>query len=64
MKIKIGRPAAALKTAQGSSRVMAPIGEAKRIAGPKKAGAGGNAFSLSGGTKALASHCSTSIHKV
>jgi len=63
MKMMMGKPAAALKAAQGSSKVSAPMGEAKRIAGPAKMG-NGNAFSLKGGVGALKSHFCKEKHKV
>jgi len=63
MMHKMGKPAAALKAAQRSSKVHAPMAEAKKIAGPAKMG-NGNAFSICNGVKALKGHSSKDKHRV
>lgn len=63
MKMSIGKPAAALKAALNSHKVSAPMGEAKKIAGPAKTGSG-NSFNLRGGVGALKSHFCKEKHRV
>ncbi len=63
MKMMMGKPAAALKAAQGSSKVSAPMSEAKKISGSAKTGSG-NAFNLKGGVGALKSHSCKEKHRV
>lgn len=63
MKMSMGKPAAALKAAQGSSKVSASMSETKKIAGPAKTGSG-NSFNLRGGVGALKSHSCKEKHRV
>ena len=60
MKMSMGKPAAALKAAQGGSKVSAPMAQAKKISG----GGAGNAFNLREGVAKLKQHSSKAKHTV